>query len=537
MKTIEDITNKILSGNTLEVLKTIPNESIDCVVTSPPYFGLRSYKTNPQVWGGKEGCQHVWGDELKRCGNEYRNDKGDLNGNKYEKIADLNKANSGNFCSVCGAWRGELGLEPSYQLYLDHLWQICDEIKRVLKKTGVMFWNIGDSYNNNASNSAKSNLGNAEGLGQLGRYDKVQSNIPVKSLMGIPERFVIGMSDRGWIRRNTICWYKRNCMPDSADDRFTVDFEYIFYFTKSNSVQYWVNKKTLKIVDKQPLGVSGVEGQDWGWKDCPNCKEAECDTKISKEDSELFSSPRARIYRNSEDRCSRCEGTGKIKYSFWSGNDYYFEQQFESLNIESLKRECRGNNENKYSKDEYFPEGVHANTMSQPRKYKGYDNLEEEYKKRNGRNMRTVWDITTKSFSGAHFAVFAPEIPERCINAGCPKEVCSKCGLPREKIYKVVGIEKVPPIGGVKHVESNQNSAYSGNTEQNVKEFNSYSDCGCGEKFNPGIVLDPFMGAGTTGMVAKQLGRNYVGIELNPEYIKIAEKRIKDSVCQLSLDI
>ena len=127
------------------VLKTLDANSVDMCVTSPPYWGLRDYKTD-----------------------------------------------------------GQLGLEPTFHQYLEHLIEIFAEVKRVIKKTGSIWVNIGDSYNDN------------------------------KSLSGIPERFAIRMTDElGLIRRNTIIWHKPNCMPSSARDRFTVDFEYIYFFSKS----------------------------------------------------------------------------------------------------------------------------------------------------------------------------------------------------------------------------------------------------------------------------------------------------------------
>jgi len=119
-------------------------------------------------------------------------------------------------------------LEKTYQEYIDKLITIFDEVKRVLKDTGSCWVNLGDTYGGSGGAGGDYNEG---GLKEGQPRYKGNNMIP-KSLIGIPERFAIAMQDRGWIRRNTIIWYKSNCMPSSANDRFTVDFEYLYFFTK-----------------------------------------------------------------------------------------------------------------------------------------------------------------------------------------------------------------------------------------------------------------------------------------------------------------
>ena len=175
-----------------------------------------------------------------------------------------------------------------------------------------------------------------------------------------------------WILRNTIIWHKRNAMPSSASDRFSVDFEYLFFFVKH----------------------------------------------------------------------------GK----------YYFEQMFEP----HLTQEARPDGIIRQRKFGY--QGKYSTKEDMRKWQKNEDSIhgENAYSPQ-GRNMRTVWQINTQPFKEAHFAVFPPELPRRCITAGCPKE---------------------------------------------------------------GVVLDPFMGSGTTALVAKQLNRNWVGIELSEDYCKMAQRRI-----------
>jgi len=362
--------NKILTGNVLTVLKSLKKETIDCIVTSPPYYGLRSYGTEPQIWGGKEDCQHEFTKETKKgiTGGPCVLDGAGKNMTEARYIPDTKYG----FCIHCNAWKGELGLEPTFQLYLEHLWMIFDEIKRVLKKTGTCWVNLGDSYG--GSGNASGHTENTKNLGyttaNMGATKGHTKNYQAKSLLQIPSRFSIGMTDRGWILRNSIIWYKRNCMPSSARDRFTVDYEMMYFFTKSTK--------------------------------------------------------------------------------------YYFEQQFEkSVDKESYtgRRKRNVGQIAKFDLKNYQMAGSIREDGTLANEGKTYPN----------RNKRCVWDITPKGFKEAHFAVFPPELVETPIKAGCPES---------------------------------------------------------------GIVLDPFFGSGTTGSVAIKLGRNFLGIELKPEYVEIAERRL-----------
>ena len=297
--------NKIYTGNCLEELKKLPNESVDMCMTSPPYWALRDY--------GVEG---------------------------------------------------QLGLEPTFQEYINKLCDIFDEVKRVLKKEGTCWVNVGDTYGTQGGQNRKTDK-------DYSKYDSIKlKNREIgsvllkepnmhKNLCNIPARFSIEMQNRGWILRNEIIWHKPNCMPSSAKDRFTVDFEKVFFFVKNK--KYWFEQQ--------------IEGNA--------------------------------VYTR--------KGTGKPLHGVIG--------------------------EGRNDRDRF------ANDITTV-----------------GRNKRAVWTITTKPFKEAHFATYPEALIETPIKAGCP-------------------------VGGV--------------------------------------VLDPFFGAGTTGVVAKKLGRDFIGIELNPEYVRIAESRIK----------
>jgi len=140
------------------------------------------------------------------------------------------------FCSLCGAWRGELGLEPTIELYIKHLILIFNEVKRVLKKTGTCWVNIDDSYASQPSGSRKPgdlSYFENEAEGEHGRINKTNVGVPPKSLCLIPSRFALAMVENGWRCRQDIAWNKPNPMPESVKDRFTGSWEHLFFFVKS----------------------------------------------------------------------------------------------------------------------------------------------------------------------------------------------------------------------------------------------------------------------------------------------------------------
>lgn len=390
--------NKIFQGDSLSVLKSWEDSVVDCVVTSPPYWALRDYGID-----------------------------------------------------------GQLGLETTFDEYISKLCDIFDETKRVLKPSGSVWVNIGDTYASSGkiedafkyqSQSQGFSDGTLKSQGR-GRTDKIQS----KSLIGIPFRFALEMMNRGWILRNTLIWHKPNCMPSSARDRFTVDFEYLFFFVKSK--KYYFEQQR----------------ESWG------------------KDKRIVGIERARKYGYK----------GKGSYQEWYDKQRKKKSWHDHTNdsVEGFGQQKRGNK---------VPNLLHPL----------------------GKNKRCVWKITTKGHPFAHFAVFPEELVEIPIKAGCPEFVCKKCGKPREKEYKH---ELINTVGNSKKDGAIQRSQSmirdgKGRAGDPIKTFLGYSDCGCNAGWDKGVVLDPFFGSGTVGAVAKRLKRDWVGIELSPEYAKIAERRL-----------
>lgn len=248
-KTITAPNTKVIVGNNIEVLRGMDSESVDLVVTSPPYWALRDYKSPPQIYGGVPSCVHDW--------------EGCISQPHWESMLDPDSEDIGEgadneddpatsqFCTKCGAWRGQLGLEPSPVQYVEHLVSIFDEVKRVLKPTGSCWVNLGDTYatvSGNGFQDDKSTEKQAEALLTANEIRKKldRTKFRPKSLTQVPSRFAIAMTDHGWILRNEVIWRKPNVMPTSVKDRFTVDFEKFFFFTKNEKYYFDQQFEPLK---------------------------------------------------------------------------------------------------------------------------------------------------------------------------------------------------------------------------------------------------------------------------------------------------
>ena len=217
--------NVILNGECLEVLKTLPDNSINCCITSPPYYGLRDYGTGSWV-GGDPNCDHASAKILTR----FDYDLSDVQ--KNNQGSDVKRYRS--VCPTCGAVREDkqVGLEDTPEAYINKLVAIFTEVRRVLTDDGTLWINIGDTYN-----GAKQ--GNTE-YRKRPELSDVNSDFvkPLwggakpKDLIGIPWMLAFALRNDGWYLRQDIIWQKPNPMPESVRDRCTKAHEYIFLLTK-----------------------------------------------------------------------------------------------------------------------------------------------------------------------------------------------------------------------------------------------------------------------------------------------------------------
>lgn len=448
---------RILVGHVLDVLAGLPAESVHCVVTSPPYYGLRDYGLEPQVWGG-DACGHEWGGEGK---SEQRLRNGIGSDTAKVAFAETLHPSTGAFCRLCGAWRGSLGLEPTLGLYLDHMVEVFRAVRRVLRKDGTVWLNVGSSYagswgaqGRNGQMSDRSVISARQIENHPDRKSQTGSvkapGLKPKDLMLVPERLAIRLQDDGWYVRSNICWAKRAPMPESCTDRPTSAWEHVWLLSKS--ARYFYDAEAVK---EEALP----------------------------------------------------ESADRYNYAF-SG----------------------------------VPEGLHQpqGDAQERRHPKGM-------RRSNGkRNMRNFWLLGPEPFPEAHFATFPTEIPRRAILAGTSERgVCAKCGAPWTRVTKTEYSPhwKGGTVGNTQKTnDDRENMRWAGRADQRrmTKESATLgwrATCGC-ERWDapgneligepvPATILDPFLGSGTTALVADRLGRNCIGIELNDSYAAMARRRIE----------
>jgi DNA modification methylase len=228
---------RVYLGDAREVMRQFPEESIDSCVTSPPYWGLRDYGIDPRVWGGRANCRHRWG-------NLERGKRKDILPADLTRLASRTSTtgmqtaaatNGGRFCERCGAWLGSLGLEPTHDLYVQHMVEVFREVRRVLKDTGTLWLNLGDSYNCGTVRSRKpsdQHHGYWSAAGSMGDLRVNAPGLKVKDLIGVPWRVALALQADGWYLRCDLVWSKPNPLPESITDRPTRSHEYVFLFTK-----------------------------------------------------------------------------------------------------------------------------------------------------------------------------------------------------------------------------------------------------------------------------------------------------------------
>lgn len=214
----------ILEGNCLETLKTIPDESVDCCITSPPYYGLRDYGTGTWV-GGNPNCPH-------RRTSKYSEKT--ITGHAQEELrGNVGDAIYKTVCPLCGAIREDkqIGLEETPEEYIDRLVSVFREVKRILKPEGTLWVNIGDSYNGNKTGNTEVNKHKVAVTDSFKK--KLWDGAKQKDLIGIPWMLAFALRNDGWYLRQDIIWHKPNPMPESVKDRCTKSHEYIFLLSKS----------------------------------------------------------------------------------------------------------------------------------------------------------------------------------------------------------------------------------------------------------------------------------------------------------------
>ncbi len=454
---------EILVADVRAALETLPDDSVDCVVTSPPYWGLRDYGV-----------------------------------------------------------AGQIGMEPTLAEHLAAMVDVFRHVRRVLKPTGTVWLNYGDCYATTPNGRSAADTKAAGGDDRTFRdkpFSTVGGALKPKDLAMIPNRLAIALQEDGWWVRSEIIWAKPNPMPESVLDRPATSHEKIFLLTKAE--RYWwdaVGSRLPAAGSSERRWAENVEAQ-------AGSPQAHGGTKTLK----AVGGPRAaRI------------AAGK--------QSEYTNRRISSLNENWLKAKAAN------PRDGAWPRG-------HTRNLRNYEPAPLE-----------VWNIGTRPFKGAHFATFPPELVERAITAGCPTRVCQSCGAP----WRIVSRSAFVPQQDVSQERgkrsADQTDASSrwagssrGSTDKQVVGLLPVCRCydaqlaAMPEPRRPrkraqraawpgridrcrqspaaapsawpsarAIVLDPFGGAGTTGLVASRMGRNAILIELNESYAQMAAARIAE---------
>ena len=403
-------------GHVIDVLRQLPERFVQTVVTSPPYWGLRSYlpsdHNDKQLELGSEPSPDCGTKGQAQCGRCF-------------------------VCSMVAVFRG---------------------VRRVLRDDGTVWLNLGDTFgggkcgggnvfSNGRTDGTSTRWGSKYAEGEevdpsreSMRDRTSELKLPSGNLIGIPWRVALALQEDGWILRQDIIWSKPSPMPESVTNRCTKSHEYIFLRTKR--MGYYYDAEAIK--EPMTYGDDGRKPRQFQW------------------------------IRGSDPKDKRSEE----------------------------------------SQVDYIPTG-------------------------NKRNKRSVWTISSESYSGAHYAVFPTKLVEPCILAGTSERgCCAQCGTPYERIVAKEQLKRKRPNDYVKRTGADGTGNSCANTVAgvDVRTLGWEPSCKCHNVdtsvgVKPCVVLDPFVGSGTSVAVAVELGRHGLGIDLSATYLQEnAIPRIEGSI-------
>lgn len=422
--------NQIHEGDVRDVLDTLPESSIHCVVTSPPYWGMRDYSVD-----------------------------------------------------------GQIGLEASVEEYVAQLVDVGQKLRRVLRPDGSWWLNLGDAFAGSGGAGGQwtdKHSGSAQYAGTGGDASNGplnESSFTRKTKLLVPHRVAIALIDDGWIVRSDAVWSKLNGMPSSVKDRLNETKEFVFHLTPQPD--YWFDLDAIR----KPHKSSSIARDQYG-------------------------------YTTGGGQASHCP-----------------DEDREDVALDD-------------------DQGLHPN----------------------GKNPGDVIETAVAQCSEAHYATFPEDLIEPPIKAACPPHVCAVCGTSyiRHVDETPLSLDADPARPQTRHALDRAQAAGltddhlracravgfsdagagkacqtgAGNNAEHVEQLAAEAKevlggyfrefvasertvvgwgkrCDCAtDATEPGIVLDPFAGTGTTCQVAKRLGRRFVGIELNPDYVALSQKRV-----------
>lgn len=604
----DDVT--VYVGHCIDALRQLPANHVQCVVTSPPFWGLRDYGTavweggdphcghhpaartssrgnlkgieqiqangvdmtrwwarvggvcpecgarrvEPTVWGGLSDCEHEWTDSSYRDTRKNDDTAGSKQRSNQGSQGWRNAFRSNYTCKRCGAWRGQLGLEPSPELFVEHLVLVFQEVRRVLRPDGTVWLNLGDSYNASGATGTDDGLGGPR-EGNLRYSGRRVKGLKPKDLCLVPERVILALQADGWWVRSKPPWIKGNAMPESVTDRPGVAHENVFLLTKSGEPTFWVHRDLP--------GTRTKPKPDFRWIDKVHGY-VETDEEPPKWKEERRVDGRRRWRR----------------LNLWRAEDYYYDADAVRLpHLEaSLMRvqphrspPGKSDRSGKVVRPNGHPQTLRLDQMNHPAGRnrrttdwwnESLDELIESQRaylahlkraREHGGMLQSPegeplgFMVNPEPLGAAHFATFPTRLVRPMIEASTSPRACPYCRAPWARRKG----DPVPTAGRGSGNKQRKVSVAGERSRTNTHRGFSFPwkpsftptvdwrpTCACEDNDGSGkcIVLDPFLGSGTTALVAASLGREAIGVEQNPEYAEIAQTRLSSTKAQRTFD-
>jgi DNA modification methylase len=435
------------------------------------------YKVLPSLWGGDPECPHDWQDEryrLRDSGGDGT--EGTLSGPPSQVHSRFGAVGSA-VCRKCGAWRGCLGLEPTPELYVEHLVLVFREVRRVLRDDGTLWLNLGDTYSGSWGNYAKKAMEQNSGeesvsdkktrfirRGAIGAGYRPPQSGPVglekKNLVGIPWRAAFALQADGWILRSEIVWNKTNGVPESVQDRPTRNHEYLFLLAKKPRYFY----DAFAIREPCKSGPTDLRRMAEG--------QSRLGGKALGHENELSaSSRRTRVGRER----SVGEPSGRNKRAVWEIATSPFAGEHFATFPKKLVEPCvlAGTSD----------KGCCPECGAPWKRIVGKGEPDLEWQRKSGGDRAGSYEgKMTKAYGET-----GSQVP----------------GAVKKRILE--GMRRRVTLGW-------------------------QPTCSCPPSDPlPCSALDPFSGSGTVGVVCETLGRRFLGIDLKPEYVAMSKDRIAEA--------